>query len=270
MRRWPDHSGEAGSALVFVLWISALLAVILAGVMAQTQAELRLTAGRRAIMVNQQALQSALDLVAFDTALSGRSYLASLPRTVAVDGLTVRVSLAPSQRQLDINMATSEQWIALFTRLGEPETTARRLADQILDWRDSDAQRRPLGAEEGDYPPGTTRLPQNRPFMSVAELIDVRDMTARRLACATPYLTVFGGTPAGELDASLLNIGQTMDGVRVAFRAELVAANGARAQTEALALFGNDRRRPFEWVAFLVPEIPVAGCTDEVVGGQSI
>lgn len=244
------QNGQAGSAIIFVLWMSVLLAVILAGVIAMTQTELRLAAGRRTLLSDREALLSALDLVAFDTALVGRSYVASLPRNVDIDGVTVRVGLAPSQSLLDVNMANDEAWIALFTALGEPEFVARRLAEQILDWRDNDDTAREQGAERADYPEGSANAPANRPFMSVGELARVRDMTPQRLACAAPYLTVFGGTPEGELDAANLDLGASMDGVRVAFEARLVRRDGGRAGMTALALFGADRQRPFEWVAF--------------------
>ena len=250
------QNGQAGSAIIFVLWMSVLLAIILAGVMAMTQTELRLAAGRRTLLADREAMLSALDLVAFDTALVGRSYVASLPRDVEVDGVVVRVGLAPAQTMLDINMANDEAWIALFIALGEPEFAARRLADQILDWRDNDDTRREQGAERADYPAGSLKAPGNRPFISVDELMQVRDMTSQRLACAAPFLTVFGGTPAGEADT-------------VAYQARLRRSDGAVTDLTALALFGADRHRPFNWVAFPVEEL-AGGCDPaDSAGGQA-
>lgn len=263
------QNGQTGSAIIFVLWMSVLLAIILAGVMAMTQTELRLAAGRRTLLADREAMLSALDLVAFDTALVGRSYIASLPRDVEVDGVVVRVGLAPAQTLLDINMANDEAWIALFVALGEPEFAARRLADQILDWRDNDDTRREQGAERADYPAGSLKSPENRPFISVAELIQVRDMTPQRLACAAPFLTVFGGTPAGEADALALDLAATMDGVRVAYQARLRRRDGAVTDLTALALFGADQHRPFNWVAFPVEEF-TGGCDPaNSAGGQA-
>jgi general secretion pathway protein K len=263
------HSRQTGSAIIFVLWMSVLLAIILAGVMAMTQTELRLAAGRRSLLGDQEALLSALDLVAFDTALVGRSYVASLPRTVEIDGVAVRVALAPAQTLLDINMANDEAWVALFTYLGEPEFVAQRLADQILDWRDNDDTARDQGAERADYPAASGKSPENRAFISVGELIQVLDMTPQRLACAAPYLTVFGGTPEGELDAAILDLAETMDGVRVAFQARLVHSDGRAADMTALALFGSNPQRPFDWVAFSVEEYG-GGCNSTAsTGGQA-
>ncbi|WP_417490558.1 general secretion pathway protein GspK [Maricaulis sp.] len=263
------HNRQAGSAIIFVLWMSVLLAVILAGAMAMTQTELRLGAGRRTMLAERETLLSALDLVAFDTALVGRSYIASLPRTVTVSGTPVRVSLAPAQTRLDINMANDEAWMALFTGLGEPEITAQRLTDQILDWRDNDELARARGAERDDYPPGSRKRPENRPFVSVAELVQVLDMTPQRLACLAPYLTVFGGTPEGEIELTAEDVASSMDGVRVAFQADIVRPDGGASSLAALALFGANRNRPFDWVAFPVEMYNPGGCsTTAPAGGQ--
>lgn len=262
------HTSQTGSAIIFVLWMSVLLAVILAGVMAMTQTELRLGNGRRSLLSEREAMLSALDLVAYDTALVGRSYVASLPRSVTIDGQQVRVGLAPSQSRLDINMANDEAWIALFTRLGESESAARRLADQILDWRDNDETARQYGAERADYPAGSRKAPQNRPFITVAELSEVLDMTPQRLACAAPYITVFGGTPAGLVDLAGSDTASSMDGVRVAFQAELVQSDGGASRLAALALFGANRARPFDWVAFPVREFDPGGCGAAAAAGE--
>ncbi len=262
-----SHNRQAGSAIIFVLWMSVLLAVILAGAMAMTQTELRLGAGRRTLLEDREALLSALDLVAFDTALVGRSYIASLPRTVTVAGTPVRVSLAPAQTRLDINMANDEAWMALFTSLGEPDTTARRLTDQILDWRDNDEMTRPQGAERTDYPTGSRKSPENRPFVSVTELVQVLDITPERLACIAPYLTVFGGTPEGEIELAAEEFASAMDGVRVAFQADIVRPDGGVSSLAALALFGANRNRPFDWVAFPVEEFNPGGCNATAPAG---
>ena len=265
----PEHNRQSGSAIVFVLWMSVLLAVILAGAMAMTQTELRLGAGRRAMLADRETLLSALDLVAFDTALVGRSYIASLPRTVTVSGTPVRVSLAPAQTRLDINMANDESWMALLAALGEPEITAQRLTDQILDWRDNDELRRDQGAERGDYPPGSRKRPENRPFISVAELIQVLDMTSEKLACLAPYLTVLGGTPGGELELVADDVASSMDGVRIAFQADIIRPDGGASSLAALALFGANRHRPFDWVAFPVERYNPGGCDATApAGGQ--
>jgi general secretion pathway protein K len=243
--------GERGSAIVFVLWVSVLLSVILVGTAALVQTQLRMVSSRRDAFVREESLLSALDVVAFDTALVGRTYISSLPRTVEINGRSISVSLAPTHNRLGINMANDEDWISLFTLLGESEAASRRLAEQILDWRDGDTQRRANGAEAEDYLAGGGKEPGNRPFISVGELIQVRDMTAQRLACLAPYLTVFGGTADPVLDGLGAEEAASMEGVRVAYRAEVSRPNGVIAHLTGLARFGSSGRRPFEWVGFV-------------------
>jgi len=259
---------ERGSALVFVLWISVLLALLLAGASALVQTELRLASSRRDILKRDASLMSALDLVAFDTALVGRTYISSLPRRVQINNGSVTVRLAPSHQKLDINMANDEDWMALFTHLGESEGASRRLADQILDWRDNDTNRRAQGAEAEDYPAGGGKEPANRAFVSVGELIQVRDMTRQRLSCLSPYITVFGGTP----DPVLTDIGNdqthSMEGVRVSFLAEQDRGNGHMDRLTGLALFGSNGRRPFEWVGFVEESGGLGGCLAETETNQ--
>jgi len=262
------NGSERGSAIVFVLWISVLLALLLAGASALVQTELRLAGNRRDVLQRDASLMSALDLVAFDTALVGRSYISSLPRSVQINDESVTVRLAPSHQKLDINMANDEDWIALFTYLGESEGASLRLADQILDWRDNDTNRRDQGAEAEDYPAGGDKTPANRAFISVGELIQVRDMTRQRLSCLSPYVTVFGGTPDPVLTLIGDDQSNSMEGVRVSFLAEQEREGGHIDRLTGLALFGSNSRRPFEWVGFVEEENALSGCLNDTETAQ--
>jgi general secretion pathway protein K len=258
---------EHGAAIVFVLWMSVLLAVLLAGTAALVQTQLRMVSSRRDAFVRDESLMSALDIVAFDTALVGRTYISSLPRTVDINGFSVSVRLAPTHARLDINMANDEDWVSLFTFLGESDAASERLAEQILDWRDGDTQSRENGAEAEDYPAGGGKQPGNRPFFSVGELIQVRDMTAQRLACLSPYVTVFGGTADPVLD-NLGDQADSMEGVRVAYRAELQRPDGRSAHLTGVARFGSSGRRPFEWVGFIDDSNELPPCLGDGSGGR--
>lgn len=239
----PRTSDQTGSALVFVLWMSILLSVILAGILVLGQNQVRLTRIRQSEMQAELVLRSALDLAAFDTALVGRSFVSSLPLDYRVDGQTVRVSLAPEHGRLDINLANDADWENVFAAVGLSESEGRRLAAQILDWRDTDTQPRQFGLEA--YPEDGAKQIGNRPFLSVAELGQVQAMSPGLLACLTPYLTVFGGTPPPQLDILDREDINRTDGLRVAYRAEY-----ENHQLTGLARFGDSPRLPFQWVAF--------------------
>jgi general secretion pathway protein K len=244
------QSKDTGSALLYVLWISVLLATLLAGAAGMVQMHLRQVAGVRDGFVRDEALRSALELVAFDVALAGRSFVASLPTTVRVDGQDVVVGLSPAHSRLDINMANDEQLRELFAYVGESESAALRLSDQILDWRDSDPRRRANGAEEPDYPPGLNKTVGNRNFIDVMELLQVRDMNRGRLACIAPYVTVLGGTPDPALEDLSYEQVEAVEGIRVGLLATRARADGSQDRLAGLAQFGRSRGRPFEWVSF--------------------
>jgi general secretion pathway protein K len=242
------QSAETGSALVYVLWVSAAIALVLAAAGAAVQSQVRLAGVERQAALSDTALRSALDVVAYDTALIGRAHLDSLPVTVRIDDVPVMVSLARSHTRMDINLADDARWMAFLISRGVTEARARTLADRILDWRDSDDRARDFGGEAELYRGGEIG---NRAFRSVSELSKVAGLSEREVACWAGDLTVYGGTPAPEIAASEIGSVISMDGVRAAFVARRERANGRGAdELSALALFGASPIRPFEWVAF--------------------
>ncbi|WP_203292331.1 type II secretion system protein GspK [Maricaulis parjimensis] len=246
---------------MIVLWLSLLLSVILLAVTVLVQSQIRVARFEREAAQTREILRSALDIAAFDTALIGRTALAEFPRTISVAGQTVLVDLSPSQTLLDINLANDEDWMALWIRLGESETAARRLADHILDWRDPDTLPRALGFEgsDGDH------APQNRPFVSVEELGRVAGVNPQRLACVRPYVTALGATRMPELDDLQGAEALTMDGMRTVFRARVTGRGGRVESMTGLALFARGQDRPFEWVSFGVDRPLSGSCGEEAM-----
>lgn len=240
---------ERGSALVFVLWIALIVSILIAGAAVLARGRLVETRVERVVMQESLALQSALDLVAYRAALSGRSYLEGLPDIIEIAGHTVRVDRAPMNGRIDINLADETALRRLFRGLGASQALSLTLTDQILDWRDTDADPRPFGAEAPDYTGLPGKQIANRAFMTIGELVRVKDISRGRLACMAPYLTVYGGTgpvqgaPPGEIE-----IPAGIDGVRVALRAAIVTPDGQGRAITGLAQFGASARRPYEWV----------------------
>ncbi|WP_147422730.1 type II secretion system protein GspK [Maricaulis maris] len=246
--------------MVFVLWMSLLLATILLAITSLTHTRLRLVAVEREGMVREAALRSALDIVAYDIALIGRSHVAALPVDVQIGEHIVRVEAGPGQRLLDLNMANNEQLTALFVRLGESQVTAETIADRILDWRDADDDERARGAERAAYAARPDDAPQNRPFMSVEELRHVLGMTPRHYACAAAYLTVVGGTPAPARDSAHFGPDTRIDGMRVSLRALVADSVGRSHEMVGLAEFETSPERPFLWVAFGEDQLQNLNC----------
>ncbi len=241
---------ERGSALIFVLWMSLMLATILLAITALTHTRLRLAAVERDEFEREAALRSALDVIAYDIALIGRSHVAALPIEVRVGEYVVLVQAGPGQRLLDLNMANNEQLAALFVRLGESQAVAETIADRILDWRDNDNDERARGAERAAYAMRPENAPQNRPFASVEELKNVLGVTQRQFACAAAHLTVLGGTSAPARDSARFGPDTRIDGMRVSLHASLRDSAGRSHYMVGLAEFQTASDRPFLWVAF--------------------
>lgn len=254
---------DTGSALLFVLWTSLLVAVLLAGATGLVQQQARMTAAQRLDSQLDAQLGSALDLVAFDMALAGRAAIGDLPRSFPFEGGLVTVFLAPQQGLIDVNMADEARWVDVLQRAGLAPDRARQLAQRILDWSDNDTQARPNGGEAGIYPDDWDRKPANRPFVSVEELLAVRGMSAALWSCLSPQLTVFGGTPAPQ-DQSGLNADlNDLTGVRVALLARIESEGGRSRERFALAHFGASDARPFEWVALASENLGGQVCAGE-------
>ncbi|WP_300528936.1 type II secretion system protein GspK [Maricaulis sp.] len=254
---------DTGSALLFVLWTSLLVAVLLAGATAMVQQQARSTAAQRLDSRLDAQLSSALDLVAFDLALAGRAAVRDLPRSFPVDDAVVTVDLARQQGLMDINMADEARWTALLLRAGLEPDRARQLAQRILDWRDNDTRPRSAGGEAEIYPETWPRKPANRPFVSVEELLAVRGMGPGLWSCLAPALTVFGGTPLPQDQTGLSGDLNDLTGVRVALTARVDSEGGRSRERFALAHFGASETRPFEWVVAAPETFAGLACNSE-------
>ena len=255
------REGERGSALLVVVWMSALMSAILIGILAVAHNQVRATAGDRSALQRDAALRSALEIVAYDISQIGRSHVAQLPVTIDAGGYRVRVGYGAGHGVLDINMANEDDFAALFLRLGLEDHAARTLADRIMDWRDSDQTPRALGAEEAAYASRPRSAPRNRPFVSVEELQHVIGMSSRIWGCAAPYLTVLGSTPSPLRESGLFEATTDWTGMRLSLQAQTNSLSGDRHVMTGLAEFGSARQLPFEWVAFGDDRLQVAPCS---------
>lgn len=94
---------------------------------------------------------------------------------VVMEGCRYSVLVTDEAGKLNVNTATKDQLMAL-------PYMEEHIADAILDWRDTDDDPRPLGAEAGYYEnlpiPYTVR---NGPFRTIRELLRVKGMTEEHL-----------------------------------------------------------------------------------------
>lgn len=188
---------DKGYALVSVLWPVVLLTGIAGAYHAQARAEAQLLTTTLQRAQAEALAEGGIWLAArehFTAIASTAGRTARVTRTVDVAGTAVIVTIAGASGLINLNGAPPELLAALLaarSELGTAEQAA--VVDAILDWRDSDDTRRPLGAEDPDYAAlGADHGAKDAPFSTVDELRLVHGMTPGTYRAIASALTVFG------------------------------------------------------------------------------
>lgn len=198
-RRRDSLRRERGFALLLVLWLGVLVSVMAAGFAFSARMETRI--GRSALdraevefLADAAVKRAALGLLApvrdqrFKA--DGREY----PWQFA--GANLSIQLMPESAKLDINRAPEALIEGLFEAFVEDglidEGQAESLTDAILDWRDTDKNKRSSGAENATYSSlGRPHGAANRPLLTVSEIGQVLGMNAEIVDRLTPLVTVY-------------------------------------------------------------------------------
>ncbi len=134
------------------------------------------------------------------------------------DGV-VSISIQDEGGKIDLNAATEDLLMRLFGALEPVDLQPEALVDRLIDYRDNDQERRPLGAEDVDYQrAGVAFGAKDRPFERIDELRRVLGVTPAIYRQIAPLITVHSGqrgvdpdvAPAGVL-AILGAAGATVD-----------------------------------------------------------
>jgi general secretion pathway protein K len=111
-----------------------------------------------------------------------------------VDTGTVLISIQDEAGKIDLNAATEDLLQQLFSAVGLAEAEAATLVDRLIDYRDSDQDRRPLGAEDIDYQSSDLGYgAKDRPFERADELRRVLGVTEEIYTAVAPLVTVHSG-----------------------------------------------------------------------------
>jgi general secretion pathway protein K len=193
---------DRGFALVIVLWIAGLLAAMTTSFSMSVNTHIRVAANivesaKAEALADAGAMIAMMDVVASRQARSyrrrfpadGSSIACSIP-----DEGGLSISVTDEAGRIDANAAGTPILQALMIGLGEAPQKAAKLADAILDFRDSDDERMPNGAESAEYrSAGIGWLPKNAPLQTLDELGQVYGMTPQLLARMRPYLGLHSG-----------------------------------------------------------------------------
>jgi general secretion pathway protein K len=192
-----DGKTPEGYALVSVLWLLALLTTVTAAYHTQARVEARLLVGalQRA---QAEALAEAGIWIAlrehFLARTPGVNATARITRDVGFRDAQIAVTIADETGKINLNSAQPELLDSLLSRRSSLDATARaEVVDSILDWRDRDSERRPMGAEDEEYAARKVgHGAKDAPFATVDELLLVWGMTPALYRQIAPLLTVFG------------------------------------------------------------------------------
>jgi general secretion pathway protein K len=118
------------------------------------------------------------------------------PQTMRFGDVVLTIAVEDERGRISLNRADGDTLKRLFAAAGADNARAEALAASVEDWRDSDDEARPGGAEAPDYAAlGIT--PRNGGFRTVEELMQIKGMDAELYRRVAPALTVFS---AGGLD----------------------------------------------------------------------
>lgn len=195
--RRSSRRSQRGVALVAVLWGVLLLSVLAVSFATRAGTDARLAR-------NDLDRAEATNLADAGVYWAVRELLRPAEgRRIAVDGSTYAIAFRGVQLhievqdeggKIDLNAAAPELIRGVLVAAGADATSAEQIAAAIADWRDSDDQRRPDGAETADYvAAGLATAPRNSAFLLLGELRAVFGMTPDLFAAATPLLTVNSG-----------------------------------------------------------------------------
>jgi general secretion pathway protein K len=199
-RRRPPASGVA---LIFVLWLLALLTLLLGSFALITRTEslqarhlFDTTRARYAAEagINQAAWALSLPDPTLRWLPDGREY------RIQFEEAEVSIRVTDESGLIDLNAADVQTFVNLLVTAGVELTEATAIAESILDWRDGDDLKMLNGAEDADYRTGSFPYgAKDAPFDLVAELQQVMGMSYELYQRIAPALTVYSGQAVPNL-----------------------------------------------------------------------
>jgi general secretion pathway protein K len=170
--------GERGIAQLMVLWALLLLGTLAAGFSLSMRTEA------------QAARHGVDDARAYYQARTGVSKSMMLLSTLPLDNVmrmdiegqeddaSYRVRVASESGKFDINYVSEDDLLEILKKGGLTETEAVGLRDAIMDWKDTDDDIRPHGAERNDYAHLSEPLrPRNGNLRGIGELRYIKGVT---------------------------------------------------------------------------------------------
>ncbi len=186
--------------MIIVLWMVALISVIASSFAYSMRSELmlarNLVSSSQSQALADAGIQRAMYEMAKPASDTQRWQANGLRHEFSLAGAKIAVTMRDESGKIDINTAPDALLKMVLTSAGMNESQSAMVVDAILDWRDKDDLKRPLGAEVNDYiAAGFKFRPSNGPFETVEELQHVMGMSPGLYARISEMLTVFSKQP---------------------------------------------------------------------------
>jgi len=202
--------GERGFVLLVVLSVLGLLALVVATFAHVARTHVKAAAasvesGRAEALADAGVNLAILDAIAArETENANRRFsLDAVPVTCSLEreAGTLTIAVQDEAGKVDLNIASEAILRALIFGAGVKGGEAA--VDAILDFRDSDDDRRASGAERAEYrAAGRSHGPKNAAFLVVEELAGVLGLTQADVDRLRPFVTVYSGQTGVDPNAA--------------------------------------------------------------------
>jgi general secretion pathway protein K len=192
-----NRNRQKGIALILVLWVSVLIAVLLASF--SLSARVEALQGRNLLDSTRAryAAEAGLHRAAYELRGSNpdtRWVADGRPYPIEFEGFEIEVEIYDETGKVDINVADAVLLSAMFKLGGLDEVDADALAAAVMDWRDPDDLISLNGAEQSEYKAADRSYkPRNAPFETVSEIQQVLGMSFELYRELEPLMTIYSG-----------------------------------------------------------------------------
>ena len=188
-------SNQLGIALILVLWVITLLTIMAGSFALSVRRETSVISSIRD-GAEASAVASAGIVIAQQMLLNpdkDERWLANGDvYPVEYADAEIRVKVYSEQGKININKANKKLLKNMIKYIGIEEEDAKKIADEIQDWRDSNDLVRLDGAEKDQYADnGLKYKPRNKPFQSIEELQLVLNMNSELYREIESMITIY-------------------------------------------------------------------------------
>ncbi|NHN90761.1 type II secretion system minor pseudopilin [Acetobacter sicerae] len=180
---------DRGFALLSVLFVLGFVALLISQVTANGRMETHIAEAALLRARIESAADSGVQLALFHLAASGEKRWSpdGIVRKLADEnGIEIKVRIVADGGKINPSNAAHPLLSAMLTECGASESSAAKIADEIVDWRQQDQKGEVLARyRQGNHDFG----PSGHAFYSIADFRLVLGMTPSLIECLEPHLS---------------------------------------------------------------------------------